>query len=811
MFDFIVAQKRVNEVQACKFFHQIVEGVDEIHKNEITHRDLKPEVRNIVTLRALAHRIDLIPIAVALQNLLLKASPDGWIIKVVDFGLSNTHEGNRLLSTACGSPCYAAPEMIAGKKYVGPLADIWSMGVILFALVCGFLPFEDPNTAVLYKKILAGDYKAPKFISPEVRDLIARILETDPRRRYTMQDIRQHVWYTMVPESEVPKESVDVYNDERTRADTVATLGQAGIDTQSLLDGLASHACNSLTAMYYLYEQKQRNLRARSNNQQQSRPEISGSNPPTEASAATGQRSAPASRQPSAGGASVQRGSSAASSNAAPTPGVTGAPAPAGLPLHGVYRPVPPGQAPVTIPASTAANGGVAAESVTPTAPTSQPPSTRPARPVGPAAGNAPSSGNNAPVSITGAPLVSLNMAPYLAAPPLLQQQQRQQQHPGQTSASPNPTQHKSVNSNTNATAAGGNAVVNNSNMPSLDLYMKQGAQLPSIQPAGTAVPTSAANGTAPGASNAPANGIQRPLVVPPLQFSQQQQLQAQQKPVPVAGGSQSARPTAGTSAGQPTGILGSLTARPAVPGQASSHKPGSSSGQPPANSSHHHNGGNTVVPTSVAVSVPVQQQQLLAVQEGEVPVMIPTAMAGADTESAGGRPNTRRSRVRSRGMPGMGHLDDEATNGMGPAIGSLGDAPDALSQPMQQLQIQPMDSGIVAGASEAVVPPPLVSPGSVRTGGVSSFAGGVTPAEPAKIVPEQPVAARASSNQGGRRGRNLVPASKADASSATAGQPTAAPAAQPTAPTAQPQQPGSARDEAAKNKAQQQASFHLS
>eukprot|EP01033_Poteriospumella_lacustris_P004455 gene4455-3185_t len=649
MFDFIVAQKRVNEVQACKFFHQIVEGVDEIHKNEITHRDLKPE------------------------NLLLKASPDGWIIKVVDFGLSNTHEGNRLLSTACGSPCYAAPEMIAGKKYVGPLADIWSMGVILFALVCGFLPFEDPNTAVLYKKILAGDYKAPKFISPEVRDLIARILETDPRRRYTMQDIRQHVWYTMVPESEVPKESVDVYNDERTRADTVATLGQAGVDTQSLLDGLASHACNSLTAMYYLYEQKQRNLRARSNNQQQSRPEISGSNPPTDASAATGQRSAPASRQPSAaGGASVQRGSSAASSNAAPTPGVTSAPAPTGLPLHGVYRPVPPGQAPVTIPASTA-------ETVTPSAPTS--------------------------------------------------------------------------------------------NMPSLDLYMKQGAQLPSIQPAGTAVPTPAANGAAP-VSNAPANGIQRPLVVPPLQFSQQQQLQAQQKPVPVAGGSQSARPTAGTSAGQPAGILGSLTARPAVPGQASAHKPGSSSGQPPANSSHQHNGGNTVVPTSVAASVPVQQQQLLAVQEGEVPVMIPTAMAGADTESAGGRPNTRRSRVRSRGMPGMGHLDDEATNGMGPAIGSLGDAPDALSQPMQQLQIQPMDSGVVAGASEAVVPPPLVSPGSVRTGGVSSFASGATPAEPAKIVPEQPVASRASSNQGGRRGRNLVPANKAgaaDAPSATA------------------------------------------
>ena len=81
------------------------------------------------------------------------------MIKIVDFGLSNTHEGGRFLKTACGSPCYAAPEMIAGKQYIGPKADVWSMGVILFALVCGYLPFEDSNTSVLYKKILAGDYK----------------------------------------------------------------------------------------------------------------------------------------------------------------------------------------------------------------------------------------------------------------------------------------------------------------------------------------------------------------------------------------------------------------------------------------------------------------------------------------------------------------------------------------------------------------------------------------------------------------------------------------------------------------------------
>ena len=79
-------------------------------------------------------------------------------IKIVDFGLSNTYKEGELLKTACGSPCYAAPEMIEGKKYSGAKVDMWSTGVILYALLCGFLPFEDPNTAQLYKKILKGEF-----------------------------------------------------------------------------------------------------------------------------------------------------------------------------------------------------------------------------------------------------------------------------------------------------------------------------------------------------------------------------------------------------------------------------------------------------------------------------------------------------------------------------------------------------------------------------------------------------------------------------------------------------------------------------
>ena len=107
-------------------------------------------------------------------------------IKIVDFGLSNTYKQNETLKTACGSPCYAAPEMIAGLKYTGLPADIWSTGVILYAMTCGYLPFEDPNTNLLYKKIMNAEYTIPSFVTEDCRDLITKILNTDPKERFTL-------------------------------------------------------------------------------------------------------------------------------------------------------------------------------------------------------------------------------------------------------------------------------------------------------------------------------------------------------------------------------------------------------------------------------------------------------------------------------------------------------------------------------------------------------------------------------------------------------------------------------------------------
>jgi len=94
------------------------------------------------------------------------------------------------LKTACGSPCYAAPEMIAGNKYHGLKSDIWSCGVVLYAMLCGYLPFEDQKTSNLYKKILGAEYSLPKFLSPEAKDFIAKIFVTDPEKRIDIEGMK---------------------------------------------------------------------------------------------------------------------------------------------------------------------------------------------------------------------------------------------------------------------------------------------------------------------------------------------------------------------------------------------------------------------------------------------------------------------------------------------------------------------------------------------------------------------------------------------------------------------------------------------
>ena len=129
---------RLPEVETCRIFHQIVGGVEYCHRAKIIHRDLK------------------------LENILL--DKDGSV-KIADFGLSNSIKFGQKMDTNCGTPSYTPPEQINGEQYVGAAADIWSMGVILFALICGFLPFEADGIPSLFRKIKNRQYKAPDYIS----------------------------------------------------------------------------------------------------------------------------------------------------------------------------------------------------------------------------------------------------------------------------------------------------------------------------------------------------------------------------------------------------------------------------------------------------------------------------------------------------------------------------------------------------------------------------------------------------------------------------------------------------------------------
>jgi len=168
LFDYIVSRGRLPADEARHFFHMIVSGVEYCHYHNVVHRDLKPE------------------------NLLLDTDNN---IKLADFGLSNVIHDGDFLRTSCGSPNYAAPEVISGNLYAGTEVDVWSCGVILYALLCGTLPFDDESIPNLFKKIKSGMYSLPSHLSQLSRDLILRMLVVDPMKRITVPEIRQHPWF----------------------------------------------------------------------------------------------------------------------------------------------------------------------------------------------------------------------------------------------------------------------------------------------------------------------------------------------------------------------------------------------------------------------------------------------------------------------------------------------------------------------------------------------------------------------------------------------------------------------------------------
>lgn len=165
LFDYLIKRGRLLEVEAINYFRQIIHGIGYLHQFNICHRDLKPE------------------------NLLLDFDKK---IKIADFGMAALEVDERLLETSCGSPHYASPEIVAGKNYHGAPSDIWSCGIILFALLTGHLPFDDENIRKLLMKVQNGRFIMPTDLSSEAKDLISKMLQVNPDDRISIEGILRH-------------------------------------------------------------------------------------------------------------------------------------------------------------------------------------------------------------------------------------------------------------------------------------------------------------------------------------------------------------------------------------------------------------------------------------------------------------------------------------------------------------------------------------------------------------------------------------------------------------------------------------------
>ncbi|XP_017209739.1 serine/threonine-protein kinase BRSK2 isoform X3 [Danio rerio] len=234
LFDYLVKKGRLTPKEARKFFRQIISALDFCHSHSICHRDLKPE------------------------NLLLDEKNN---IRIADFGMASLQVGDSLLETSCGSPHYACPEVIRGEKYDGRKADVWSCGVILFALLVGALPFDDDNLRNLLEKVKLGVFHMPHFIPPECQNLLRGMIEVDSGKRLTLELIQKHMWYIggknePEPEQPVPRKVAirSVPSSEDIDPDVLESMHSLGCfrDKNKLMKDLLSDDENQEKMIYFL-------------------------------------------------------------------------------------------------------------------------------------------------------------------------------------------------------------------------------------------------------------------------------------------------------------------------------------------------------------------------------------------------------------------------------------------------------------------------------------------------------------------------------------------------------------------------------
>ncbi|XP_034973570.1 MAP/microtubule affinity-regulating kinase 4 isoform X6 [Zootoca vivipara] len=228
VFDYLVSHGRMKEKEARAKFRQIVSAVHYCHQKNIVHRDLKAE------------------------NLLLDADAN---IKIADFGFSNEFTLGSKLDTFCGSPPYAAPELFQGKKYDGPEVDIWSLGVILYTLVSGSLPFDGQNLKELRERVLRGKYRVPFYMSTDCENILRRFLVLNPSKRCTLEQIMKDKWINIGYEGDELKPYKEPEEDFAD-AKRIEVMVGMGYTREEIKEALTSQKYNEVTATYLLLGRK---------------------------------------------------------------------------------------------------------------------------------------------------------------------------------------------------------------------------------------------------------------------------------------------------------------------------------------------------------------------------------------------------------------------------------------------------------------------------------------------------------------------------------------------------------------------------
>uniref|UniRef100_A0A673CW65 non-specific serine/threonine protein kinase n=1 Tax=Sphaeramia orbicularis TaxID=375764 RepID=A0A673CW65_9TELE len=226
VFDYLVAHGRMKEKEARAKFRQIVSAVQYCHQKCIVHRDLKAE------------------------NLLLDADMN---IKIADFGFSNEFTLGNKLDTFCGSPPYAAPELFQGKKYDGPEVDVWSLGVILYTLVSGSLPFDGQNLKELRERVLRGKYRIPFYMSTDCENLLKKFLILNPSKRGSLEQIMRDRWMNVGYEEDELKPYIEPQPDYKDPRRTDIML-QMGFSQEEIQDSLVNQKYNDVMATYLLLD-----------------------------------------------------------------------------------------------------------------------------------------------------------------------------------------------------------------------------------------------------------------------------------------------------------------------------------------------------------------------------------------------------------------------------------------------------------------------------------------------------------------------------------------------------------------------------